>query len=160
MLIVLTDDGSSSCCCWTNAERALSLLRLHDELPQATFESTDWTLRWIGRGKKAFKTNICHLEQVVNKYNKITVKNYGSLMDSFDQDFIITASPDGLISTSDENLLKVILINACYGKSWVSPYPWTNWRILHEYMLNLLLEYCNKNLVDVYIFFCLCFLKF
>ncbi|KAJ6404838.1 hypothetical protein OIU84_012918 [Salix udensis] len=112
------DDGSSSCYCWANAERAATLLRLHEELPMRAFESSDCTLKWVGIKKSSWKTTIYHLERMLKKHHRIVVKNHGSMVDSSYQDLNVSVSSDDDLSSSDDNLLKFIIFHACIGTFW------------------------------------------
>ncbi|XP_027356578.1 CST complex subunit CTC1-like [Abrus precatorius] len=90
----LLEDGSSSCCCWANAERAATLLRLREEL------STSY-----------------HLAKILKNHKRITMKNHGLCIDSPYQDLVSVTSGDAL-SSSDQNMLKFIIFNACVGRIW------------------------------------------
>ncbi|CAK7347604.1 unnamed protein product [Dovyalis caffra] len=112
------DDGSSSCYCWANAERAATLLRLHEELPMRAFESSGCTLKWVGTDKSSWKTTMGHLARILKKHKRIIVKNHGSMVDSSYQDLTVSVSSDDDISSSDENLVKFIIFHACFGTFW------------------------------------------
>ncbi|GAV69022.1 hypothetical protein CFOL_v3_12523, partial [Cephalotus follicularis] len=112
------DDGSSSCFCWADAERAATLLRLHEELPQRAFDTTGWALKWVGRDNVAWNTTIYHVERILKKHDRITVKNYGSVVDSSCQDLVVYASSNNTLHSSDEKLLKFIILKACIGRFW------------------------------------------
>ncbi|RDX60098.1 CST complex subunit CTC1, partial [Mucuna pruriens] len=91
----LLEDGSSSCCCWANAERAATLLRLREEL------ATSY-----------------HLRRILKIHKRITVKNHGLYIDSPYQDLVVSVSSGNALCSSDENLLKLIISNACVGRIW------------------------------------------
>ncbi|XP_014491983.1 CST complex subunit CTC1 isoform X1 [Vigna radiata var. radiata] len=91
----LLEDGSSSCCCWASAERAATLLRLREEL-----------------------TTSHHLGRILKKHKKITVKSHGLSVDSPCQDHIFTVASGNALCSSDENILKFIICNACIGGIW------------------------------------------
>lgn len=113
------DDGSTSYCCWANAERAATLLRLHEKLPQRTFDCNDWRLKGFETDNRC-NTIIFHLARILKNFDKITVKNYGSVFDSSFQDFAV--SSENAISSSDESFLKFVVYNACFGALWVSSF--------------------------------------
>ncbi|KAF8404935.1 hypothetical protein HHK36_009830 [Tetracentron sinense] len=107
------DDGSSLCCCWTNAERAATLLRLHEEIPHKDFGNGCRRLKGTGIDN-AHGTTFYHLGKILKNHSRIIVKNYGSMFDSSCQD-ISSVSSDNAISSSEEDFLKFIILNACGG---------------------------------------------
>ncbi|CAJ1978407.1 unnamed protein product [Sphenostylis stenocarpa] len=91
----LLEDGSSSCCCWARAERAATLLRLPEEL-----------------------TTSHHLGRILKRHKRITVKSHGLYIDSPYQDHIVSVTSGNALCSSDENILKLIIFNACIGGIW------------------------------------------
>ncbi|GAU16874.1 hypothetical protein TSUD_368230, partial [Trifolium subterraneum] len=89
------DDGSSSCCCWANAEMAATMLRLQEET-----------------------TTSYHLGRILKKYKRITVKNRGSYIDFLYQDLVVSLASGDALNSSDENIIKYIIFNACLGRTW------------------------------------------
>lgn len=116
----LADDGSSLCCCWADAERAATLLRLHEKLPQKAFENDE-----TEKENSASSTNMSCIERILKNYDRITVKNYGSLFDSLYQDLDVSVSPENARSSSDEGFVKSLVFNACFGTQWVSSFSIT-----------------------------------
>ncbi|XP_060958065.1 CST complex subunit CTC1 isoform X3 [Cannabis sativa] len=112
------DDGSSPCFGWANGERARSLLRLNDELPKKAHERNNWTLKGVDTDENTHHTISYHLERILENHDRITVKNFGSLYDSSYQDLVVSVSPENSLSVSDENFLKSVVLNACFGTSW------------------------------------------
>lgn len=103
------DDGSSSCCCWANAQSASNFLRLNEKVPQKRCGSSA-RIRKDG----ACNTTNYHLDKLLEKLGNITVKNCGSLFDSSYQDLTVCIGSDNnALCSADENLLKLIILNAC-----------------------------------------------
>lgn len=115
------DDGSFPSCCWANAERAATLLKLHEELPKGACESNVWMFKGFGSDNTRYTIRY-HLERILENHERITVKNFGSLFDSSCQDLAVSVSSDNILSGSDENFLKFVVFNACIGTFWVSSY--------------------------------------
>ncbi|KAI9118727.1 hypothetical protein K1719_010172 [Acacia pycnantha] len=108
------DDGSSPCCCWTNGDRAATLLRLHEKLPK----SGDWSLKLAGISDNTSNTATDHLGRILNTHKRITVKNYGSCFKLASQKHVVSATSGQELCRSDENLLKFIVYNSCFGRPW------------------------------------------
>ncbi|PSS31397.1 CST complex subunit like [Actinidia chinensis var. chinensis] len=113
----ILEDGSSSCCCWTNSDRAATLLRLQDEF---SHENTGISIRGPKkcRDDEARGSSIHDLYKVVEKHGRVIVKNYGSMFDSSHQDLTFSVNSDTVFSSSDEDLLKYVILNACFGTFW------------------------------------------
>ncbi|XVE94828.1 hypothetical protein REPUB_Repub02eG0043300 [Reevesia pubescens] len=113
------DDGSSSWCCWANAERAATLLRLH-ECPLSAFEASGYTGKWVGIQKTAVTSPMYNLKRILEKHERITVKSARSISDSLDQDFSISISSGKALTGLDEDLylLISIIFNACINTLW------------------------------------------
>ncbi|KAF7811458.1 CST complex subunit CTC1 isoform X1 [Senna tora] len=112
------DDGSSSCCCWANAERAVTLLRLHEELPKIAFESNNMlTLLRLHEElpKRACSTASYHLGRILKTYKRITMQSYGSFYPWHYQKHVVSATSGNAVHSSDESLLKLIAFNSCFG---------------------------------------------
>ncbi|KAF5174853.1 Cst complex subunit ctc1 [Thalictrum thalictroides] len=110
----ILDDGSLPCCCWASAERAAMLLRLDEETMVKAICSDRWRLKRSTAGKNPNNASY-HLQKILRKYNRITIKNFGTLFDTSCQDLTFSVNSDGVLSSSEENLLKLILNNACCG---------------------------------------------
>ncbi|PIA29155.1 hypothetical protein AQUCO_06200024v1 [Aquilegia coerulea] len=110
----ILDDGSLPCCCWASAERAAMLLRLDEETMVKAICSDRWRLKRGTVDKNPNNANY-HLQKILRKHNRVTVKNFGTMFDSSCQDLTFSVNSGGVLSSSEENLLKLILINACCG---------------------------------------------
>ncbi|XP_058080367.1 CST complex subunit CTC1 [Magnolia sinica] len=106
------DDGSSSCCCWADAERAATLLGLHETAVRVS-NSSHRTFKRAGCWRTENTTY--HLEKMLKKHHRITVKNYGAVPDSSCLDLSCSVSSNQVLSSSDESLLKFIILNTCCG---------------------------------------------
>ncbi|XP_056694368.1 CST complex subunit CTC1 isoform X2 [Spinacia oleracea] len=113
----ILDDGSSHCCCWTSGERAATFLRLTEEIPQAKRGSSSWRLKAAVRNR-AFSTSSYQLDRILKKHERLSVKNYGSIYDTSCQDIQLSVGSDCTFGSQDENLLKVIMFNACSSRYW------------------------------------------
>ncbi|KAI4353113.1 hypothetical protein L6164_002085 [Bauhinia variegata] len=110
------DDGSSLCCCWADAERAATLLRLHEKLPRMAFQSSSRSLKSVVNDN-ASRATAYHLDKILKNYKRITVKNCGSVYDSPYQELAYLTS-DGALRSYDQHLLMSIIVNACVGRVW------------------------------------------
>ncbi|OMO74877.1 CST complex subunit CTC1-like protein [Corchorus olitorius] len=115
----ILDDGSSSCYCWANAERAATLLRLH-ELQSSAFEASDCIEKWVGIRKTSWSSTVNHFQRFLEKHGKIIVKNTRSISDSFDQDFAVSVSSGKALNDLDEDLYLLIsvIFKACINRFW------------------------------------------
>ncbi|CAL1410843.1 unnamed protein product [Linum trigynum] len=109
----LLDDGSSSCFCWASGQRAATLLRLHEELSLRALGG--YSLKWMAMGNGPFRSIMHHLERIINKHNRITIKNCGPPADSCYQDLTVSVSSGSTLSAFDEYFLKFIAFNSCFG---------------------------------------------
>ncbi|XP_054786835.1 CST complex subunit CTC1 isoform X2 [Prosopis cineraria] len=108
------DDGSSPCCCWTNGDRAATLLRLHEKLPKSGY----WSLKLAGISDNTSSTAADHLVRILKTHKGITVKNYGSCFKLASQNHVVSAIHGEELCRSDERLLKFIVFNSCFGRPW------------------------------------------
>ncbi|CAI0558452.1 unnamed protein product [Linum tenue] len=109
----LLDDGSSSCFCWASGQRAATLLRLHEELSLRALGG--YSLKWMAMGNGPFRSIMHHLERIINKHNRVTIKNCGPPADSCYQDLTVSVSSGSTLSAFDEYFLKFIAFNSCFG---------------------------------------------
>ncbi|MCL7035643.1 hypothetical protein MKW94_007160 [Papaver nudicaule] len=108
----IVDDGSSLCCCWASSERAAVLLRLDEEIPaKSQISRTCKTVRSV----KAQISARCHLQNVLNKLHKVTLSWSDKFLDSSCENLRFTVNSMSRLSSSDENLLKRIVLNAKCG---------------------------------------------
>lgn len=108
------DDGSSTYLCWTSGERAFTILRLHEELPEETIDVVQWTRRYSNWGTTAY-----HLDQIVRVHKRIVMKCNGSQIDVLFQDITIAVTSDQLLTKSEDKFLKWLILNAISGPIWV-----------------------------------------
>ncbi|XP_077216587.1 conserved telomere maintenance component 1 isoform X2 [Tasmannia lanceolata] len=109
----ILDDGSSSCCCWADVERAATLLRLH-EFTVSVFGSNCMSAKIMGSNKIPDTTGY-RLEKMLKKHHRITVRNYGAMLDPSCIDFTFSFDSNKVFSTSDKDLVKFIIMNATCG---------------------------------------------
>ncbi|KAK3039376.1 hypothetical protein RJ639_027625 [Escallonia herrerae] len=111
------DDGSSSCCCWTSDERAATLLRVQEgnqrEASGGNISRTKKTV--IGQPGSSIRSR---LDKILEQHGRVVVKNYGSMYDSSCQDLTICVGSELAISSSDEEFLKLMILNACFSTFW------------------------------------------
>ncbi|XP_042495494.1 CST complex subunit CTC1 [Macadamia integrifolia] len=107
------DDGSSTCCLWANAERAAKLLRLNEETSVSYFSSSYSTLR--SGSNKVPSSTIYHLQKILKKHKRVAVKNQGPMLDTSCRELLFSVASDKVFSSSDENVIKFIILNACCG---------------------------------------------
>lgn len=120
-LILHLDDGSSSCCCWANKTSAATFLRLDEGIPR---EATP--------REKGFGSSITQVDKILKQHRRVVVKNYGSVFDSLGQGLSFSVGSDNIISGSDEELLKFIILNSCFTGPWVSSYSTHHYHNLHH----------------------------
>lgn len=95
----------------------MTLLRLYDT--DGAFSSRCRSLSRMGSNKTQSRTSY-HLEKMLKKNQRITVKNLGAMLDSSCLDFTFSVNSNQFFSSSDESLLKFIFLNACHGSVLVS----------------------------------------
>ncbi|XP_071712647.1 CST complex subunit CTC1 [Rutidosis leptorrhynchoides] len=100
----IMDDGSSSCCCWTDNERAVALfsLRLRRSLNKSNKKTDD----------------VSHINKILDQHGTIVMKNNGSMTDSSCLDVALSTNSDNVVSGSDEQFLKSIVLQACSSNTW------------------------------------------
>ncbi|GMI92795.1 conserved telomere maintenance component 1 [Hibiscus trionum] len=115
----ILDDGSCSWCCWANAERAATMLRL-EECSVSGYEANVYKRRRVGVENTVTASTMHHLQRILEKHNKITVKSTRSVFDPFDQDFTVTAGSGRALTGLDDDfdLLATIIMNACINSFW------------------------------------------
>lgn len=116
----LLDDGSSSCCCWADGDRAEMLLRIQETAAQTSI-SSHGTLR-LGGNKQRLETMGCFLKKMLIKHRRIIVRNYGVKCDPSFPDTTCTVDSDKILSTLEEDVLRLITLNAQDGPNMVSFY--------------------------------------
>lgn len=113
----ILDDGSLQCCCWANGERAVTFLRLHEEMPLVGFGSCWWRLPGVG-SDKACSTPSSYLDKILKRHGRVILKNYGSVYETSCQDLQLSVGSEFMFSTQDENILRFIVFNACSSTYW------------------------------------------
>ncbi|KAF6143514.1 hypothetical protein GIB67_029683 [Kingdonia uniflora] len=108
------DDGSSLCCCWASGQIASMFLRLHEKIPVMTFNNNNREPK-TGRPDKIQRSASSYLNKILKKHHRITVRNYGALVDSSCQNLIFSTNSGNSFGDSDEKLLKFVVLNACCG---------------------------------------------
>ncbi|XP_027090810.2 CST complex subunit CTC1 isoform X2 [Coffea arabica] len=114
----ILDDGSSCCCCWANHERAANMLGLPTQ-----FISTEACARTSQRLKipvrrKTNNSSFDHLNRIIRQHKRVVVKNFGSMIDSSCLDLTFSVGGDKVIGSSDENLLRCLVMSACFSSLW------------------------------------------
>ncbi|XP_010421874.1 PREDICTED: CST complex subunit CTC1-like isoform X1 [Camelina sativa] len=109
----VVDDGSSVYLCWTSGERAFTILRLHEALPEEDIDVAQWTKRDSGRETTAY-----HLEQIVRVHKRIVMKCNGSQIDTLFRDITVAVTSDQLLAKSEDTFLKWLIPNAISGPLW------------------------------------------
>ncbi|KAG9133204.1 hypothetical protein Leryth_024624 [Lithospermum erythrorhizon] len=107
------DSGTSSYCCWANHETAAVLLKLRVE--KCEFKSCNANASKQSRKKEACGSTIQRLHKILQKYGRIVVKNDGPVHDSLCHDLTISVSSEKIISHSDENILRCLILNSCFS---------------------------------------------
>ncbi|KAJ0240964.1 CST complex subunit CTC1 [Hirschfeldia incana] len=109
----LVDDGSSTFLCWTSGERAFTFLRLHEELPEDDIDVDQWI-----RSDTSRNTTANHLEKIVWAHKRIVIKVNGSQNDALFQYVTIDVASQQLLTESEDEFLKLLILNATSGPMW------------------------------------------
>ncbi|KAE8675887.1 Telomere maintenance component 1 [Hibiscus syriacus] len=115
----ILDDGSRSWCCWADAKRAATLLRLK-ECPLSGCEASGYKKRWIGVQNTDRTSTMHHLQRILEKHERITVKSARSVFDPINQDFTVTVGSGRELTGLDDDfhLLASIIFNASINTLW------------------------------------------
>ncbi|XP_024970942.1 CST complex subunit CTC1 [Cynara cardunculus var. scolymus] len=113
----IMDDGSSSCCCWSDNERALTLLGLHEWLSHKHFRGS------LHKSNKEIEILPCsytlsRMSKILGQHGTVVIKNYGSVSDSSCLDVALLVNSDSFVRESDEEFLKSLILQACSSKTW------------------------------------------
>lgn len=95
------------------------MLRLHEKLGGTSEESRFSKQKRFSGICNAGKSSDYYLERILRKRDKITMKNYGTLLDS-DQEFVFSVDLGNALCSWEENLLEYIMFNGSSGRDWVS----------------------------------------
>ncbi|KAL1219943.1 CST complex subunit CTC1 [Cardamine amara subsp. amara] len=109
----VVDDGSSTYLCWVSGKRACSFLRLHEELPEKDIDVAQWIRKDSSRSSTAY-----HLEKIVRVHKRIIIKCNGSQIDTLFHDITITVASHQLLTNSEDEFLKLVILNATSGPIW------------------------------------------
>lgn len=115
------DDGSSLSCCWTNADAAERLLKIHEITQIPFFHNRRSSVKVGIRG--SCDTVGYHLEKMLKKHHKVIVKNNRASPDSSALGFTFIVDSKEVFSCSDERLLRLIVLNASSSSPFVSTEP-------------------------------------
>nr|XP_043616294.1 CST complex subunit CTC1 [Erigeron canadensis] len=107
----IIDDGSSSCCCWTDNERALTLLGLHESLPHKRPRKS------LHKSNKDIDS-MSRISKILKQHGTVVMKNNGSVSDYSCLDIALSSNPDSFVSGSDEQFLKSLALQACSINTW------------------------------------------
>ncbi|XP_024010167.1 CST complex subunit CTC1 isoform X2 [Eutrema salsugineum] len=109
----VVDDGSSTFLCWASGKRAFTFLRLHEELPENAVDVAQWI-----RSDKIQNTTAYHLGKIVRVHKKIVIKCNGSQIEALFQDIAISVASNQLLTSSEDEFLKSLILNAISGPIW------------------------------------------
>lgn len=112
------DDGFSLCCCWADSDRAGMLLKLQENAKNVFSDAN--VFKGGGNTGNLQHTVGYHLQKMLKKHGRIIVKNHGIAAELSCQDLTFSCDSDKLFSSSEERLLKFIILNACQGSVLVS----------------------------------------
>ncbi|XP_020083014.1 CST complex subunit CTC1 isoform X2 [Ananas comosus] len=107
------DDGLSLCCCWADRDRAGMLLRLQENAKYVFSDAK--VFKGGGNTGNLQHTVGYHLQKMLKKHGRVIVKNHGIAAELSCQDLTFSCDSDKHFSSSEERLLKFIILNACQG---------------------------------------------
>lgn len=64
--------------------------------------------------------SVGHLNKILREHGRVVVKNYGSMFDSSFLDLTFSVDHAESFGSSNENLLRCLIMNACFSTLWVS----------------------------------------
>ncbi|KAJ9567422.1 hypothetical protein OSB04_003388 [Centaurea solstitialis] len=113
---VIMDDGSSLCCCWTDNERATTLLGFHEWLPGKHIGGS------LHKPNKEIEIRCSYtmsrMSKILDQHGRLVMKNYGSMSDSSCLDIALSVNSECVVRESDEEFLKSLVLQTCSSNTW------------------------------------------
>ncbi|CAN6449461.1 unnamed protein product [Victoria cruziana] len=108
------DDGSLSCCCWAATENAAALLRLNKAASEVFVAKNS---RKLCENRRPLHTVGDTLGKLIEKHRQIVIRSTCAAVsdDLSCLDFSCFSCLNKALSTSDQDLIKFIILNACSG---------------------------------------------